>query len=173
VNDSFRTPIALLLSCYSISIQHQIRNEKSTRPGTVRHRLLCSIASVNDLGLCKPNRYFLNISFIVLLNMALHSPRSSSLLISTLSKRAFSTCDGRRSEWMVIFPDNPGVVHLAIGQARRISLTQRKLDRRLQIRPKHSPNFVRHHKENFVSWAGMFVPKSWENPFSSHSRTSV
>lgn len=29
-----------------------------------------------------------------------------------------------------------------------------QLSRRLEIRPRHSPNFVRLHNEGYVSWAG-------------------
>ncbi|RAL06661.1 uncharacterized protein BO97DRAFT_287926 [Aspergillus homomorphus CBS 101889] len=45
-------------------------------------------------------------------------------------------------EWLVLFPDMPNV-----------------LDRRLEIRPRHSPNFVRLHKEQWVTWAGPVFEK--------------
>ncbi|KAL3433436.1 hypothetical protein BDV09DRAFT_171969 [Aspergillus tetrazonus] len=45
-------------------------------------------------------------------------------------------------EWLVLFPDMPNV-----------------LDRRLEIRPRHSPNFVRLHKEQWVTWAGPIFEK--------------
>ncbi|CRG88162.1 hypothetical protein PISL3812_05189 [Talaromyces islandicus] len=45
-------------------------------------------------------------------------------------------------EWLVLFPDSPGV-----------------LSRRLEIRPRHSPNFVRLHNEGWVSWAGPVFEK--------------
>ncbi|PYH46506.1 uncharacterized protein BP01DRAFT_355518 [Aspergillus saccharolyticus JOP 1030-1] len=45
-------------------------------------------------------------------------------------------------EWLVLFPDMPNV-----------------LDRRLEIRPRHSPNFVRLHQEQWVTWAGPVFEK--------------
>ncbi|KAH8693931.1 hypothetical protein BGW36DRAFT_383996 [Talaromyces proteolyticus] len=45
-------------------------------------------------------------------------------------------------EWLILFPDMPNV-----------------LSRRLEIRPRHSPNFVRLHKEGWVSWAGPVFDK--------------
>ncbi|CAI7584776.1 unnamed protein product [Penicillium manginii] len=43
-------------------------------------------------------------------------------------------------EWLVILPDNT------------------QLARRIAIRPQHSPNFVRLHKEGYVSWAVSMAP---------------
>ncbi|KFY90004.1 hypothetical protein V500_05340 [Pseudogymnoascus sp. VKM F-4518 (FW-2643)] len=48
-----------------------------------------------------------------------------------------SIAAGKASEWLVLLTDKPGV-----------------LERRLQIRPVHSKNFVRLHESGFVSWAG-------------------
>nr|ANF07294.1 YCII-related domain protein [Paecilomyces fulvus] len=45
-------------------------------------------------------------------------------------------------ELLVIIPDKPNV-----------------LERRIAIRPKHSPNFVRLHNEGYVSWAGPLFEK--------------
>ncbi|KAL4948252.1 hypothetical protein BDW69DRAFT_189444 [Aspergillus filifer] len=45
-------------------------------------------------------------------------------------------------ELLVVIPDRPNV-----------------LDRRLAIRPRHSPNFVRLHNEGYVSWAGPLFEK--------------
>jgi hypothetical protein len=105
-------------------------------------------------------------------------------------------------EWLVLFPDSPGVVsmlsqnksyrvgdlgHLIDGysetshylpfyiQKSKVQATQlpsiddlhmqcaiillisgEQLSRRLEIRPRHSPNFVRLHNEGWVSWAGTY-----------------
>ncbi|KAF8860373.1 hypothetical protein BDZ45DRAFT_672670 [Acephala macrosclerotiorum] len=48
-----------------------------------------------------------------------------------------ASAPAKTSEWLVILADKPGV-----------------LERRLQIRPTHSKNFVELHKSGFVSWAG-------------------
>jgi uncharacterized protein YciI len=58
-------------------------------------------------------------------------------------------------EWLVIIPDKPGVVCDA-GLKRIENATDllSQLPRRIAIRPKHSPNFVRLHNEGYVSWAG-------------------
>ncbi|KAK8104651.1 uncharacterized protein PG998_011684 [Apiospora kogelbergensis] len=45
-------------------------------------------------------------------------------------------------EHLVVFPDSPNV-----------------LERRVAIRPRHSPNFVRLHNEGYVSWAGPVFEK--------------
>ncbi|KAL4874721.1 hypothetical protein BJY04DRAFT_224704 [Aspergillus karnatakaensis] len=48
-------------------------------------------------------------------------------------------------EWLVILPDKANV-----------------LSRRIAIRPQHSPNFVRLHKEGYVSWAGPIFARACE-----------
>ncbi|KAL4768018.1 hypothetical protein BDW60DRAFT_211406 [Aspergillus nidulans var. acristatus] len=45
-------------------------------------------------------------------------------------------------ELLVVIPDRPNV-----------------LERRLAIRPRHSPNFVRLHQQGYVSWAGPLFEK--------------
>lgn len=61
---------------------------------------------------------------------------------STLDARASPSQDvpaspAGQSERLVVLPDMPNV-----------------LDRRVSIRPRHSPNFARLHQEGYVSWAG-------------------
>ncbi|OBT93181.1 hypothetical protein VE01_09242 [Pseudogymnoascus verrucosus] len=56
-------------------------------------------------------------------------------VLSTISSPSIAA--GKTSEWLVLLADKPGV-----------------LERRLQIRPVHSKNFVRLHESGFVSWAG-------------------
>ncbi|KAJ5199432.1 hypothetical protein N7491_000010 [Penicillium cf. griseofulvum] len=77
-------------------------------------------------------------------------PLSSSRFLSTNTSTALNnrvpahvfTKLSTPSELLVVFPDMPNV-----------------LERRIKIRPRHSPNFVRLHNEGYVSWAGPLFEK--------------
>ncbi|KAH8811528.1 hypothetical protein F5884DRAFT_278919 [Xylogone sp. PMI_703] len=60
------------------------------------------------------------------------------------------------TEWLVVIPDRPGV-----------------LSRRIAIRPRHSPNFVRLHNEGYVSWAGPLFERHVDNHMQRPFKGSV
>jgi len=79
---------------------------------------------------------------------ALQSSAQSSVRV-TLITRSTSTSSHQLAERLVVLPDKPNV-----------------LARRVQIRPQHSPNFVKLHNEGYVSWAGPLFKEHVDKPIS-------